>query len=199
MNLIVKADKTKHIAIFVSGAGSNAVRIIQHFKANKNISVSLILSNKPEKGAFDISQNENVELYSFRKEELINSIKIIDVLRAKKIDLIVLAGFLLKVPENLVEAFPNQIINIHPALLPKYGGKGMYGKHVHQAVFDNKEKESGISIHFVNEHYDEGNIIAQHHCKLNEHDTPETIENKVRDLEQKYFAPTIEKLLNNEF
>lgn len=194
----MKEENIKHIAIFVSGAGSNATHIIKHLRDKKSSKVSLLLSNKPEKGATEISVKEGVSLYSFGKDDLINGTKIIDVLKEKKIDLIVLAGFLLKIPENLVRAFPNKIVNIHPALLPKYGGKGMYGKHVHQAVFDNKEKETGITIHLVNENYDEGNVIVQHKVALSKQDTPESIEQKVRGLEQKYFASTIERFINNE-
>jgi len=191
-------NKRKQIAIFISGAGSNARNIIQHFKGNDVGRVAILLSNKPENGAEQIAQENNIQLISFTKTELNESDVIIDTLKEYHVDLIVLAGFLLKIPETLVKAFPNQIINVHPALLPKFGGKGMYGKHVHEAVFEAKETETGITIHYVNEHYDEGNVIAQFKCSIDDNVTPETIEQNVRELEQNYFAQTIEKLIKNE-
>ena len=189
--------KTNNVAIFISGQGSNARTIINHFRANNGIKISLLVSNAPQKGAIQISKEEEIELISIKKETFLSN-ELILQLAEKKIDYIVLAGFLLKIPRNLVEAFPNKIINLHPALLPKFGGKGMYGKHVHQAVFENKEKESGITIHYVNEAYDEGNIIAQFKCQLDVTNTPETIEQKIRALEHKHFSKTIEKLISNE-
>lgn len=141
-----------------------------------------------------MAQKLNIQIEIFDKNQFLNG-EVLNKLKQLSPDLIVLAGFLLKVPDNIVSAFPNKIINIHPALLPKYGGKGMYGKQVHQVVFDNKEKESGITVHYVNEHYDEGNTIAQFKVELNDNETPETIEQKVRELELKHYPKTIELLL----
>lgn len=183
----------QNIAIFLSGSGSNAKRIVKQFKDNDKVSVKTLISNKPENGANEIGKEAMISVFKFSKEELDN--KLLEILKELEIHWIVLAGFLLKIPKKLVEAYPNKIINIHPALLPKFGGKGMYGKYVHQAVYDSKELETGVTVHFVNEHYDEGNIIAQFSCNLDDSDTPETIEKKVRELEKKHFAPTIEKLI----
>lgn len=188
---------TYNIAIFISGTGSNAERIMTHFETNKNIRVALLLSNNPNSPALLFAQDKGVKTFVFDKTTFLSSPeKILDVLQEHQINFIVLAGFLLKAPPLLVDNFSKRIINIHPALLPKFGGKGMYGNRVHQTVFEAKEKESGITIHYVNEHYDEGDIIAQFKVGLTEHDTPETIEQKVRILEKEHFAPTIEKLLS---
>lgn len=188
---------TRNIAIFISGTGSNAERIMMCFEANQNIRAALLLSNNPNSPALSFAQEKGIETFVFNKELfLLSPEKILNVLQEHQINFIVLAGFLLKMPQLLVDNFSQRIINIHPALLPKFGGKGMYGKHVHQAVFDAKEKESGVTIHYVNENYDEGDIIVQFKVALDKNDTPETIEQKVRALEKEYFAPTIEKLLS---
>jgi len=147
------------IAIFASGSGSNAQNITEYFSKNPNISISLILANKPDAYVLKRADNLNIPSFIFSNKELQNTEIVINKLKEFDIDFIVLAGFLLKIPSSLTTAFPNKIINIHPALLPKYGGKGMYGINVHNAVVENKEKESGITIHFVNENYDEGQII----------------------------------------
>jgi len=150
--------KTKNIAIFASGSGTNAEQIILHFKGSSVGRVKLLLSNKPDAYALVRAENLSIPTLVFSRDEFYDSDKIIDILRKRQIDLIVLAGFLWLVPANLIKAFPDSIINIHPALLPKYGGKGMYGMRVHQAVIDSGDAQSGISIHYVNEKYDEGKI-----------------------------------------
>lgn len=185
---------SKRIAIFASGAGSNANAIAEYFKGNDKIEISLIASNKADAGVLNVAKKHNIPAFVFSKEEFKNAVFLE---RLKDVDLIVLAGFLWLVPKYLVEAFPNKIINIHPALLPKYGGKGMYGANVHQAVFENRDKETGITIHYVNENYDEGAIIRQEKVALSENDTPETIQQKVHELEHSYFPVTVEKVIDN--
>ncbi|HEY0261897.1 MAG TPA: phosphoribosylglycinamide formyltransferase [Chitinophagales bacterium] len=182
----------KRIAIFASGAGSNANAITEYFKGNNNIEICLIATNKADAGVLEVAKKHNIPTLIFSKEEFKNPAF---EKQLKEIDFIVLAGFLWLIPTYLVDAFPNKIINIHPALLPKYGGKGMYGRNVHQAVFENKEKETGITIHFVNEHYDEGGIIRQEKVELSLSDTPDIIQQKVHELEHKYFPKTIEELI----
>ncbi len=182
------------IALFASGSGSNAENIIEYFKSNPDFEFPVILSNNPKAYVHERAKKLNVPSYTFTKEEFISGEKILSLLQTEKIDAIVLAGFLLKVPEAIIKAFPDKIINIHPALLPKYGGKGMYGDHVHKAVAAAGEKESGITIHYVNENYDEGNIIFQAKCELSSTDTPEDIAAKVHKLEYEYFPKTIAKL-----
>ena len=168
-----------NIAIFASGGGSNAEAIIQHLKDHSNLSVKLIVSNRKDAGVLSRANQHGIDTFVFNRQEFRENKNITTKLASSKIDLIVLAGFLWLIPKYLIEAFPNKVINIHPALLPKYGGKGMYGHHVHQAVFDNKEKESGLTIHYVNQHYDEGNIILQARCRLVSTDQPEDIARKV--------------------
>lgn len=183
----------KKIVVFASGSGTNFVSIYEFLQSNKLAEVAALFTNKPNCGAAHHAQKFNIDVKDFTKETFEETV-LRELLKITP-DLIVLAGFLWKIPENIVKAFPNKIINIHPALLPKFGGKGMYGKQVHQAVFDNKEKESGITIHYVNEHYDEGNIIGQFKVALNDNDTPEIIEQKVRELELKHYPEIIQKLL----
>ncbi len=185
-----------NIAIFASGSGSNAENIALYFKDNKNVSIKLIMSNKKDAFVLERAKRLGIPAYSFTRKEMDETDKIQVILEKNAIDFIVLAGFLLKVPHYLVAAYPNRIINIHPALLPKYGGKGMYGHHVHEAVVEAKEKESGITIHYVNEHYDEGNIIFQAKCPVLPTDTPNEVAEKVHELEYEYFPKTIEKVLN---
>jgi formyltetrahydrofolate-dependent phosphoribosylglycinamide formyltransferase len=184
-----------HIAIFASGAGSNARKIIEHFE-NKGlrIKVSLIVCNVPGAGVLEIAEEKGIPSLMINKSEFAAN-GYVESLKNAGIDFIVLAGFLWKVPEVLVRAYPKAIINIHPALLPKYGGKGMYGVRVHEAVIAAGEKESGITIHWVNEHYDEGAIIFQAKCSIDANDTADTLANKIHALEHAHFAPTIEKLL----
>jgi len=184
-----------HIAIFASGAGSNARKIIEYFeKKGLRIKVSLIVCNVPGAGVLDIAEEKGIPSLMINKSDFAAN-GYVESLKNAGIDFIVLAGFLWKVPEVLVRAYPKAIINIHPALLPKYGGKGMYGARVHEAVIAAGEKESGITIHWVNEHYDEGAIIFQAKCSIDANDTADTLANKIHALEHAHFATTIEKLL----
>lgn len=185
----------KKIAIFASGAGSNAQKIIDHFRHSDVVRVKLIVCNKPVAGVLKIAEKERVPSLLIEKEEFFRGNAYTDELKAAGIDWIVLAGFLWKIPAALIRAFPGKIINIHPALLPKYGGKGMYGHHVHQAVIDNKEKESGITIHYVDEVYDHGQIIFQATCPVRENDTAETLAQRIHVLEHKHYPEVIGQLL----
>ncbi len=185
-----------NIIFFASGRGSNISAILQYFQDKNYINPSLIVSNNENSGAIAIAKSNNIPHLPINKD-LFFTDNFLEVLKNKKPDLIVLAGFLWKMPENIIQAFPNKIINIHPSLLPKYGGKGMYGANVHNAVIDARENESGITIHYVNEHYDKGNIIVQAHCALDEQDTAVTLAGKIRELEHFYFPRTIEFLLNS--
>ncbi len=183
-------------AIFASGEGTNAENIIKYFTNDPRIRIKLVITNKDDAGVVARAEKYRKNVQIIGKEALNNySDKIIEFLRTEKIDLIILAGFLLKIPEAFVKAFPDRIVNIHPALLPKYGGKGMYGMNVHKAVIENKDTESGITIHFVNEEYDKGRIILQEKCKVDSNDTAETLAQKVRELEHQHFPKAIEKLL----
>lgn len=184
------------IAIFASGSGSNAENIVAYFKDKALAEVVLILTNKADAFVLERAKKIAVESVVFSSEQL-KSGKLLSLLKDKRIDFIVLAGFLLKIPENLIEAFPNKIINIHPALLPKYGGKGMYGDAVHKAVVANKENETGITIHYVNEHYDEGAIIYQAKCTISETDTYEDVAHKIHQLEYEHFPKVIERVLTS--
>lgn len=180
------------IIVLASGSGTNAENIIKYFKKKNDILVTKVLCNRKDAKVFERCKRLNVECLLFNKKELFESNKIIDLL-IKEADYVILAGFLLKIPKTITDKFKNKIINIHPALLPKYGGKGMYGMNVHNAVYLNKEKETGITIHYVNENYDEGAIIFQAKTSLNTDDTPEKIAEKIHSLEQKYFPEVIEK------
>lgn len=185
----------KNIAIFASGAGSNAQKIIDHFKQSDKARVTVIVCNKPGAGVLQIAEREGITSILIEKEAFLHSDKYIQLLKEQKIDLVVLAGFLWKIPANLVQAFPNRIINIHPALLPKFGGKGMYGHFVHEAVIAAGEKESGITIHFVNEKYDDGETILQERIIITPEDTPESVARKVQALEHQWFPVIVERLL----
>jgi formyltetrahydrofolate-dependent phosphoribosylglycinamide formyltransferase len=184
-----------HVAIFASGAGTNAKKIIEYFE-NKptRIKISLIVCNVPGAGVLDIAESKGIPTLMINKAEF-TSTGYVESLHNADIHFIVLAGFLWKVPEVLVNAYPRGIINIHPALLPNYGGKGMYGSHVHEAVVAAGEKETGITIHWVDAHYDEGDIILQKKCSIDTTDTPAMVAQKIHVLEHQYFAPTIEKIL----
>ena len=186
----------KSIIIFASGSGSNAENIIKYFHNNNLAKVVLVLTNKKDAKVIDRCNDLNVSSLYFNKHAFKQGV-VLNILKQYNPDIIVLAGFLLKIPETIVKAFPNRIINIHPALLPKYGGKGMYGMHVHNAVVENKETVSGITIHYVNEHYDEGNIIFQATTSVEDNDTPERVAEKIHDLEYQYFPITIAKLLED--
>ncbi len=184
----------KNIVLFASGAGSNVQAIIDFFRSGNTVRPVAVVCNKPEAGVLQIAAKEGIpsiliDRSSFKSEELLQQ------LQSLQPDLLVLAGFLWKIPESVVRAFPDKIINIHPALLPKYGGKGMYGMNVHQAVIDNAEKESGITIHYVNENYDEGNTIIQAHCSVSANDTSESLAQKIHQLEHYFFPRTIAFLL----
>ncbi|MFD0965174.1 phosphoribosylglycinamide formyltransferase [Pseudofulvibacter geojedonensis] len=187
----------KRIVIFASGSGSNAENIITHFQDSGLAKVVHVLTNKKDAKVLDRAQRLQVPSLIFNKEELNNN-RVLDALKRLKPDLIVLAGFLLKFPEQIIEEFPNKIINVHPALLPKYGGKGMYGNNVHKAVVANKEDKSGITIHYVNENYDEGAIIFQAETIVDENDTYEDVAAKIHALEQKHFPLVIEQILNTD-
>ena len=184
------------IAIFASGNGSNAENIINYFKENKNVSVSLIVSNKKDAFVLERAKNNNISFVYIPTSSFSQDHVLADLMKKHAISFIVLAGFLLKIPSSLISTFQNKIINIHPALLPKYGGKGMYGSYVHEAVIENKEKESGISIHYVNENYDEGDIVFQAKCDIMATDNPESLAKKIHALEYKHFPLIIDKLLN---
>ena len=187
----------KKIVIFASGSGTNAENIVLYFNKIVEAKVIYIFSNNANAKVLERAKNLNIPTEVFSKEEF-NGDKVLQKLNSIQPDLIILAGFLLKFPQNCVAAFPNKIINIHPALLPKYGGKGMYGMNVHRAVVENKEHETGITIHYVNENYDEGNIIFQKNVPLSGNETPEDVAAKVYELEQKWFPQVIEKLIRQD-
>ncbi|REE83812.1 phosphoribosylglycinamide formyltransferase-1 [Lutibacter oceani] len=182
------------IIILASGSGTNAENIIKYFKGSNLISVVQVLSNKKDAKVLERAKRLKVSNMYFNKSDFVASGKVLEILK-EKADYIILAGFLWKIPSNIIEAFPNKIINIHPALLPKYGGKGMYGMHVHDAVIKNNEKESGITIHYVNENYDEGAIIFQKSFKIMPTDTADDVAQKVHELEYEFFPKIIEKVI----
>lgn len=184
----------KKIAIFASGSGSNAEVICRHFQDSRAIEVTLILTNNPKAKVVDRAKLLQIPCKIFSREELNNG-QVQQLLEQKRIDLIVLAGFLNLIPSSLIEAFPDKIVNIHPALLPDYGGKGMYGMNVHQAVYDNEEEETGITIHYVSENYDEGDIIFQETVELAPEDEPQDIAGMVQELEHRYYPGVIESLI----
>ncbi len=184
----------KKIVVFASGNGSNAENIFRFFKNHVSIQVERLYSNKSDAYVIERARNHQIPYTIFNKNELIDG-TVTNELKQINPDLIVLAGFLLLIPESMVESFPNKIINVHPALLPKYGGKGMYGMHVHQAVFDNKETETGITFHFVNEKYDDGMIISQFKTDINSVQNPKEIAERIHQLEHQNFPHIIEKLL----
>lgn len=190
-------NNKKHIAIFASGGGSNARRIIEHFAGSDIAEVALVVSNKADAGVLNIAREHSIPTLIIQRKSFYETADILEDLRTYHIDFIALAGFLWLVPAYLVDAFPHQMVNIHPALLPKYGGKGMYGIHVHTAVKAANEPESGITIHYVNTHYDEGDYVFQAKTPLSPDDTPEVIAQKVLVLEHRYFPEVIEKLLSD--
>ncbi len=186
---------TFNIALFASGSGSNVENIIQYFSRHSHINFPLIISNNHNAFVHERAKKLSIPSINFNRSDFVSGENILSLLHENYIDFIVLAGFLQKIPTAIIDAFPNRIINIHPALLPKYGGKGMYGMHVHKAVKEASETESGISIHYVNEKYDEGNIIFQATCALKKTDSPEKIAEKVQALEYLYFPKVIENLV----
>ena len=185
----------KNIVIFASGSGTNAEAIIKWFAHGHKARVSLILTNNPNAGVIARAQKFQVDCQVIDRQAMYHSDQVLEILKVAKPDVIVLAGFLWLIPEKLIQAYPDTIVNIHPALLPKYGGKGMYGSKVHETVISNKEKESGITIHYVNEKYDEGAIILQASCQVDPHDTPDTLAQKIHKLEYAHYPKVIEDLL----
>ncbi|MDR2809951.1 MAG: phosphoribosylglycinamide formyltransferase [Tannerellaceae bacterium] len=186
----------KNIAIFASGSGTNAENIIRYFAHSEEIKVVVVLSNNPKAGVHERVNGRGVPSFTFPRDEFTEGSHILCKLAEYKVGFIVLAGFMNKISDSLLQAFPNKIINIHPALLPKYGGKGMYGMHVHEAVVAAGEKESGITIHYINEHYDEGEIIFQAACPLLPTDTPEEVAVKIHALEYMHYPRIIEEILS---
>ena len=185
----------KNIAIFASGSGTNAECIANYFAKNPEISIQLILTNKKDAGVLKRAEKFNIPTVVFNRSTFYSTSEIIDKLEENNIDLIVLAGFLWLVPENILLKYYNRIVNIHPALLPDFGGKGMYGHHVHEAVIESGEKNSGISIHFVNEKYDDGQIIFQKEIDLNQNETPDSLASRIHELEYKYYPRVIEEIV----
>lgn len=187
----------KRLAIFASGNGSNAIKIIDHFEGHDEIEVSLIVCNRKNAGVLERTAGKGIKQILITNEEANNGVLLVNLLKDNQIDGIVLSGYLRLIPEELINAYPSGIINIHPALLPKYGGPGMYGMHVHEAVKKAKEKESGITIHLVNAEYDKGKVIAQHRVSLSEEDSTAQIQEKVQKLEHLFFAQEIENYMLN--
>jgi len=185
----------KRIAIFASGSGSNAQKIMEHFKKHNEAEVAIVLTNNPDAFVLQRADNFEIPTHIFNRHEFYQTDAVLTLLKNLQVDIIVLAGFLWLIPENLLKSFPNKIINIHPALLPKYGGKGMYGDHVHKTVIANKEEESGVTIHFVNENFDEGEIIHQSKFKIEKGDDIEMVKFKIQQLEHLHYPKIIEHLL----
>jgi phosphoribosylglycinamide formyltransferase-1 len=185
----------KNIAIFASGSGTNAENIINYFSTKKSAKVALVLSNRRDAFVLERAARLNVPSYFFDRFEFYGTEGVLGYLISHNIDFIVLAGFLWLIPENILEHYKKKIVNIHPALLPKYGGKGMFGDRVHRAVLNNKESISGITIHYVNESYDKGDIIFQDHCRVDPSDTPDTLAQKVHSLEYKHYPRIIEEMV----
>ena len=186
----------KNIAIFASGSGSNAENIIRYFSTKENAKVTLVLSNNHQAFVLKRAESLNVKNIFFDRDSFYKSDKIIDILSEEKIEFIVLAGFLWLVPNNIINMYADRIVNIHPALLPAYGGKGMYGDAVHKAVIENREKKSGITIHLVNNEYDRGEIIFQAQCVVELHDDYASLANKIHNLEYEHFPRVIEDIIN---
>ncbi len=185
----------KRIVIFASGSGTNAENLIRFFQNSDNASVIQVLTNNPHAKVLDRAKKLNVSALSFNRVALTKTNDVLNILRASKPDLIVLAGFLWKFPEFILNEFPNKVINVHPALLPKFGGKGMYGMHVHEAVVANNEAETGITIHYVNENYDEGAVIFQAKCSVEPSDTAEHVAAKIHELEMEHFPKVVDEIL----
>ena len=188
---------SKHkIAILVSGTGTNAINIIEYFEKNSVADVVLGISNKTDALAVEKAQNKGVKTVVFNNESFKKNGVVLDYLMSQSIDFIVLAGFLIKISNDIIRAYPNKIVNLHPSLLPKYGGKGMYGKRVHRAVIEAQESESGISIHFVNKEYDEGAIIFQAKVSVEKGDSVEVLTKKIQQLEHRFFPKVIEQVIS---
>ena len=182
-------------AVFASGAGTNAQRIIEHFSGSEISKVSILLTNNKNAGAIAKAQELGVPVTIFDRNDFYSSDKVLDILIDNNVGFIILAGFLWLIPENILKKFENRIINIHPALLPAYGGKGMYGRNVHEAVIAAGEKESGITIHYVNNEYDKGSIVFRASCVVDENETPDTLAEKIHALEYRYYPSIAEKLI----
>ena len=185
----------KRIAIFASGSGSNAQKIMEYFKKHQDAEIAIVLTNNSEAYVLQRADNFEIPTHVFSKEELYDSATILQLLKNLDIDIIVLAGFLWLIPANIIQQYPKRIINIHPALLPKYGGKGMYGDIIHETVIANHDHETGITIHYVNETFDEGEIIYQNKCVVEKTDTTEKLAYKVHQLEHLHYPRIIEDLL----
>lgn len=193
-----ETKKEKKIVIFASGSGTNTQNVIQYFQQSTVDKVVLVLSNKKDAKVLERAEAHQVKALSFTKAELLSEDGVLQLLKNERPDIIVLAGFLLKFPEIILREFPNQVINIHPALLPKYGGKGMYGQHVHEAVVANNETETGITVHYVNEHYDEGAIILQKKIDVSPEDSAEDVAQKVHLLEYEWLPRVVEDMLEKD-
>ncbi len=187
----------KKIAIFASGEGTNAQRLMEFYKGSAKAEITLILTNKATAGVIARGEREGVPVHVLPKVAFEDGTAL-RILREAKVDFVVLAGFLLKISADIIASYPRRIVNIHPSLLPKYGGKGMYGSHVHEAVITNKEKESGITIHYVNEHYDEGEFIFQARCAVTEEDTTDTLAQKVHALEYEHCPQVVDMVVGAE-
>ena len=187
----------KKLAVFASGTGTNAQKIIDHFSLpGKTAKVSLVVCNKPGAGVLQIAAKANIPVLLIERDQFFKGDAYLANLKRDEIDFIILAGFLWKIPQALIDAYPRRIINIHPALLPQYGGKGMYGSFVHEAVIAAGDSESGITIHYVDEHYDHGDIIYQAKCPVDKNDNAESLSKKVHALEHRYFPEVIERVIN---
>lgn len=186
----------KNIAIFASGSGTNAENIIRYFFLNETVRVALVVSNKSGAAVHEKAAELQVPSFTFGKDDLENGLPIADLLNEHRIDFIVLAGFLAKIPDLLLKMYPDRIVNIHPSLLPKFGGKGMYGLRVHEAVLAAGETETGITIHYINEKYDQGEIVCQKRCPVMPSDTPEELAARVHALEYRYYPEIIEQLVH---
>jgi phosphoribosylglycinamide formyltransferase-1 len=189
------SSNKKSLAVFASGTGTNTIAIHRHFKANPFVEISLICSNNPKAGILQNPEVSHISKWVFTKEELKDEQTVLSKMKDHQIDFIVLAGFLWLIPAFLISRFPDKILNIHPALLPKYGGKGMYGMNVHRAVLESGDNESGITIHRVNEKYDEGNILFQATCDIQGCKTPEEIASRIHELEHFYYPRIINQAL----
>jgi phosphoribosylglycinamide formyltransferase-1 len=184
----------QRLSLFISGKGTNAINLIHYFKNSTDLEVAAVLSTKANERVENLCKEDGISYESFT-QKTIEALDLMQFCEKKSIDWIILAGFLKKVPEELVRHYPNKIINLHPALLPKFGGKGMYGMHVHTAVVEAKEQKSGITIHYVNEEFDKGEIIAQFETKIDTEETPESLAEKIHDLEMKHFPNVIERVI----
>lgn len=184
-----------NISVFASGSGTNFQSIVNYFSGHSYIRVNLLLCNRSGAEVLDRAKKANIDSFVFNRDDLFNTGKVLDILNSYNIHFIVLAGFLWKIPGNIIKAYPDKIVNIHPALLPKYGGKGMYGMRVHEAVISSGESFSGITIHMVNEEYDKGSIVSQHTCDVKPDDTPQSLAGRIHKLEHYWYPRVIEKLV----